>query len=66
MMSKKIVYLEVTNDEFELPTNIAYSLKEMSILTGKHESTISKCINHGLGTKYKNRKFIKIEVEDDE
>lgn len=41
-----ILYMEVTQDEYELPVAVAYTVAELARLRGAKESTIYSCISH--------------------
>ena len=59
------VYMEVTQDKYELPVAVADSVKELAKLVGVKKDTIWTMINHA-----KNRggkcKYIKVELEEGE
>lgn len=56
--------MEVTQDEYELPVTVAYTVAELARLRGAKESTIYSCISHEKAGRIKS-KYKKVEVEDD-
>lgn len=59
-----ILYMAVTQDEYELPLAVADSLRELARLQRTSSSYICKIISGKRGKKSKV-KYIKVEVEDD-
>ena len=58
------LYMAITQDKYELPLAVAYSVKELAAMLGVYESSIRVTM-----TRAKQRggwcKYIKVEVEDD-
>lgn len=59
-MGEKI-YMEITEDEYELPVVIADSRIELSKVAKVTKSTITKCLNRGS----KRSKYIEIDLENE-
>lgn len=62
-----ILYLCVTNDEYELPVAVADTQAELARMRGVHFSTISGALRrtftrHNINKKFK---YIEVEVTDD-
>lgn len=59
-----ILYMEVTQDKYELPVAVAYTVAELARLRGVKESTIYSYISREKAGRFKS-KYKKVEVEDD-
>ena len=58
------LYLEVTQDEYELPVRVADSVGELARKTGLKPASISSEISHRLSGRRPKSRFIRVEVED--
>ena len=62
------VYMEVTQDEYELPLAIADSPAELARMCGVNPNAVSSAISHWKSGKHPRSRFIvvKIDEEDDD
>lgn len=62
---EKIVYIKVTNDEYELPEFVADSITELAKMTGTNLHNISSALSK---TKHKGTKssYKKVVIDDEE
>ena len=60
----RVVYMEVTQDEYELPVAIADSAGQLAEMRGTTKATIFSLISHEKAGVCKS-KFKRIEIEDD-
>ena len=65
-MAKKTIYMQITNDIYELPTAVADTMVELSKMTGMSPAAISNGVNLGVGMERNKKRFIKIEEDDDD
>ena len=63
-MAKRI-YMEVTMDALQLPLIVADSARELSRLTGVHESKIYESAWRGKSGKAKCPRFVSVEIEEE-
>ena len=56
-----IVYMEVSQDEFELPLAIADTISELARLAHRKKSTLIHAINHS-----KHSRYIRVVIEEDD
>ena len=56
------VYMEVTQDEYELPVAISDTLRGLARLRKVYPSNISQSINYSK----KFPKYVKVEIEEDD
>lgn len=61
----KYVYTKVTNDRYEFPVAMADSVKELAIILGKSENTISSAIHHSIARKQKRCIYHKILIDEE-
>lgn len=59
-----ILYMEVTQDEYELPVAVASSVDQLSRLRGVAKSSIFSSISREKAGKSKS-KYKRVEIEDD-
>lgn len=59
------IYMTVTNDELELPLELANSLSELSAITGASLSTLSRNAKTGSSNR-KGFKVVKVYPDDEE
>lgn len=55
------IYMEVTQDKYELPVAVAGSVKELAIIRGITENAISSSMSHARKNGYKC-KYVRVEV----
>ena len=60
------VWLEVTQDKYELPVLVALSAGELARRAGVHKSTVSSSASRYNKGMRKRARFLKVEVEDDD
>nr|DAN89962.1 MAG TPA: Protein of unknown function (DUF1580) [Bacteriophage sp.] len=58
---KKYVYVAYSKDKYKLPVFVADSVKELSIVMGISENTISSVISHGK-KQGKEFRFARVDV----
>ena len=58
------LWMEVTQDEYELPVAVADSRKELAEMRHVSANTISSTICHGKRGDYRQSKYVKVKVED--
>lgn len=58
------LFLEVTQDEYQLPIIVASSVPELSIKTGWSVQRIWTYLNHVKNGNIKKPKFIQVNFED--
>lgn len=61
-MRTKYLYMEVTNDEYELPLIVAESLKELSLKSGRTKCAIENAIIRKYNGRNKGSRFVKTEL----
>lgn len=61
-MRTKYLYMEVTNDEIELPLIVSDSLDELSKKSGRTKCAIKNAIIRGYSGRNKGSKFVKTEL----
>lgn len=71
MSEKKLLYMIVSSDKYELPEVVGTSLREMARYTGRTMDSMHTCFSKGRhperGGHYKYfRRYVTVEVEDDE
>lgn len=59
---KEYLWLRVTNDEYELPINIADTCYELAVMCGVKENAIYSAISHAKKENYRC-KYVKVKVE---
>lgn len=59
------LYMEVTDDEYELPVAVADSARELSRMRGVDKHTVSSAIWRKNKRGFKFCKYVKVVVEDD-
>lgn len=59
------LYMMVTGDEYELPLIVCDTIKELSMRTNTNANTISTLIHYQCNGRYSDRKFVKVEVDDE-
>ena len=64
-MARKTIYMQITNDIYELPTAVADTMVELSKMTGMSRAAISNGVNLGVGMERNKKRFIKVEVDDE-
>ena len=60
------VYMEVTQDKYELPLAVADSVKELARLRNISADTIYSVMYHSRVKGFKRCKYIKVELEEGE
>lgn len=58
----KTIWLEVTQDKYELPLAVADTCNELAIMCNVSRFTIYACVSRAKNKGYKS-KYIKVEVE---
>ena len=59
---KEYLWLQVSNDEYELPINIADTCEELAEMCGVRENAIYSAISHAKEKNYRC-KYVKVKVE---
>lgn len=62
-MSKKVIYMAVTPDEYELPMFVG-NMKEISAWAGIAENTIRQAISANRTGRKSGRKFVRTEMDN--
>lgn len=65
-MSRNVVYMEVTRDEYELPVAVADSAKELAQIVGKNRGSILSQISHEKSGKVKRSIYKRVKIDGDE
>lgn len=60
------IWMEVTQDEFELPVLIALSASELARKAGTSRTNVSSSACRNKRGKLKRTRFLKVEIDDDE
>ena len=63
---KKVVYMAVDLDEYELPYAVADSSKELAEICGTKANTVASAICHVEAGRAKRSRFIRVEIEEDD
>lgn len=58
-----VLYLEVTQDRFELPVIVADSLQELAALAGVRKTSICHAMQNAKKKGWKSR-YLRVEVEE--
>lgn len=65
-LNEMVIYMEVTQDEYELPVVIADDLAELSWRSRTTKNAIKSAISHLKSGKIKKSRFIKVEIPEGE
>ena len=60
------LWLEVTQDDFELPLIVAHSAQELADKTGTNVNNIHKCVSRLKKGEIHRGRFVKVEISNDE
>ena len=60
-----MLWMQVTDDKYELPLVVAKSAGELARLTGQKRSSICSCISHAEKRGGRSR-YVRVIIEDDE
>ena len=60
-----IVYMEVTEDEYELPVAVAGSSEELARIVGTTGNAIKSAISHVESGRRKKSRYVRVYVEDE-
>jgi ribosomal protein L7Ae-like RNA K-turn-binding protein len=63
---KRKIYMEVTQDEYELPIRIADSRSQLARMCGVSKAAVSVAISHWKNGDVKRSRFVMVEVDDEE
>lgn len=63
---KMTIWMEVTQDKYELPVAVAASAAELARIRGVKQNTVVSAAWRARLGKYKRSKYVSVEVEDDE
>ena len=58
--------MEVTKDRFELPVAVADTMGELARMRGVDITSISHCVNRPKTRRYYVRKYVKVEIDDEQ
>jgi len=61
-IKREVLYLAVTDDEFELPMCVCDTLVELSKWAGKDRTTIRRALHLGVSDNRNRCKYIKVEI----
>lgn len=65
--TKRVVYMAVTDDRYELPLAVGDSCRDLGRLVGVDPGVICRQVNGAVKGAYKKgRKFVKVYVDPDE
>ena len=56
------LYMQVTQDEYELPIYVCDSVAELSRLSGSTKANIRNCISRVKNGKRKKSRFVKVDI----
>lgn len=59
------IYMQVTNDQYELPLVVADSIGELARMTGHSKNTVASAISHGKKWKRGRSQWLKVTIEED-
>ena len=62
---RKLLYLKVTEDKYELPIAVAESQAELARMLGLKLNTVNCAYHFVRSGKYKNSSYKVVEVDDD-
>lgn len=60
-----VLYMEITEDEYELPVAVATSATQLARLRGVSVNSIRASISHENAGRRKFSRYKRVEVEDD-
>lgn len=64
MAKRKVVYMKVTNDEYELPEAIADTIAELARIIGVKRNVISSAMSHARKKGFKCS-YVKVVIESE-
>lgn len=59
------VYMQVTDDEFELPVAVADSSGELAKIVGVSRNSILSAISHVKAGRKKKSRYVSVEVDEE-
>ena len=65
MAKRKVMYMKVTNDKYELPEVIADTVTELARMIGVKRNVISSAISHARKKGFKSC-YVKVVIESEE
>lgn len=60
-----MVWMEVTQDKYQLPVAVAESIKELSMITGTPKSAISQSACRMRNGQHLRGRFLSVEIEEE-
>lgn len=60
---KRYLWMEVTQDEYELPICVAETCKELALMVGMKPESIFKSIQRQRNGESKTKRFIRVEED---
>lgn len=64
MAKRKVLYMKVSNDEYELPEAIADSIAELARIIGVKRNVISSAMSHAKKKGFKSS-YVKVIIESE-
>lgn len=62
----RVLYLEVTQDAYQLPMAVAESARELALMTGVKPNMVSSSASRAVSRKSKCPRFIKITLDEED
>jgi len=63
---RNLFYMAVTPDEYELPICVRKTSREIAEVFGVTSNCVKSSISHGKSGKTSERKFVRVELEDED